>query len=85
MVFISCAVFWALVALNIREVSTGMKEFLIVTLLVAAAYPALIATTSFMMMQNCFRVLGAGYIVRATIVLEVIAWILMATPLDGAS
>lgn len=49
-----------------------MKEFLVVTLAVAAGFPALIALMSFVMMQNGFRVLGAGYIVRVVIVLEVL-------------
>ncbi|HCB1487798.1 hypothetical protein [Citrobacter freundii] len=62
-----------------------MKEFLVVTLAVAAGFPALIALMSFVMMQNGFRVLGAGYIVRVVIVLEVLAWIVMAIPAGGAA
>lgn len=62
-----------------------MKEFLVITLAVAAGFPAFIALMSFVMMQNGFRVLGTGYIVRMIIVLEVIAWIVMATQTGGAA
>lgn len=62
-----------------------MKEFLIITLAIAAGFPAIIALMSFVMMQNGFRVLGSGYIVRMIIVLEVCAWIVMAIPAGGAA
>lgn len=62
-----------------------MKEFLVITLAIAAGFPVLIAMMSFVMMQNGFRVLGAGYIVRMVIVLEVLAWNVMAIPAGGAA
>lgn len=62
-----------------------MKEFLVITLAIAAGFPALIAMMSFVMMQNGFRVLGTGYIVRMIIALEVLAWIVIAIPAGGAA
>ncbi|MFX2611920.1 hypothetical protein [Enterobacter mori] len=48
-----------------------MTDLLIITLVVAIGFPAFMAVMSFVVWQNGFRVPGAGFVIRMTIVLVV--------------
>ncbi|WP_419792953.1 hypothetical protein [Serratia fonticola] len=51
-----------------------MDKMLIASLCIAIGLPAFIAVMSFVTWQNGFKMFGAGYITRLTVVLLVFAW-----------
>lgn len=55
-----------------------MEEMLIASLCIAIGVPAFIATMSFVTWQNGFKVLGAGYLSRLTLVLIAAVWVYYA-------
>ncbi|MCT2785223.1 hypothetical protein KBQ18_08205 [Klebsiella aerogenes] len=57
-----------------------MMNLLIIALGVIVGFPLLVAAISFVTWENGFRVIGRGYIIRTTILLIVISWVIYFIP-----
>ena len=57
-----------------------MKDLLLITVCVAAGFQAFVAAMSFVLWQNAYRVMGHGYIIRLTIFMVVLSWIIYFIP-----
>ncbi|EGL8525742.1 hypothetical protein V4F76_003280 [Salmonella enterica] len=55
-------------------------DMIIIALCTIVGIPAIIGIMSFITWENGFRVLGAGYICRMTLVFIVLVWIIYLIP-----
>jgi hypothetical protein len=61
-----------------------MKDLLLITFCVAAGFQAYVAAMSFVLWQNAFRVMGSGYIIRMTMLLVAMSWVIYFIPRGAA-
>ncbi|MFE4125400.1 hypothetical protein ACFX4S_14870 [Kosakonia sp. YIM B13605] len=57
-----------------------MKDLLLITFCVAVGFQAFVAAMSFVLWQNAYRVMGHGYIIRLTIFMVALSWIIYFIP-----